>query len=261
MSGSESLVKAWLEGDWSVITGAYFSEWSTEKHVIKPFIVPQNWTRFRSFDWGFARPFSVGWWAISDGSELGDGLQYPTGAMVRYREWYGCKGPNEGVELVAEDIAAGIVKRSRNEQFSYSVADPACFSRTNAGGTPGPSIAERMHLKGVSFNRGDNQRILGWDQMRGRLIGIDGRPMIYTFEDSVDSIRTIPSLQHDEALPEDLDTDAEDHAADEWRYACMSRPWTRPAPAALKPYDFQNQIIANLVGSPTQRHPRGTVRR
>jgi hypothetical protein len=51
--------------------------------------------------------------------------------------------------------------------------------------------------------------------------------MIYFFDTCVDSIRTIPSMQHDKVKPEDLDSDGEDHCADEVRYACMSRPWMR----------------------------------
>ncbi|MEO7026517.1 MAG: hypothetical protein ABI056_03090, partial [Caulobacteraceae bacterium] len=49
-----------------------------------------------------------------------------------------------------------------------------------------------------------------------------------------DFIRTVPVLQHDRDRPEDLDTAAEDHVADETRYACLARPWLRPAsePAA-----------------------------
>jgi hypothetical protein len=62
--------------------------------------------------------------------------------------------------------------------------------------------------------------------MRARLVGdSEGRPMIVCFETCLDSIRTIPALQHDAARPEDLDTTGEDHAGDDWRYACMSRPW------------------------------------
>lgn len=81
------------------------------------------------------------------------------------------------------------------------------------------------------WKKADNKRVPekgrmgGWDQMRARMNGEDGRPLLYTFSTCVDSIRTIPALQHDTRKPEDLDTEAEDHAADEWRYACMSRPW------------------------------------
>jgi hypothetical protein len=64
MQGSEALVKAWLEGDWSVIEGAFFDNWSYERHVLRPFQIPKDWLRFRSADWGSAAPFSVGWWAV-----------------------------------------------------------------------------------------------------------------------------------------------------------------------------------------------------
>lgn len=64
-SGSETLVRAWLDGDWSVIEGAFFDCWSHERHVVRPFAVPEHWLRFRSMDWGSASPFSVGWWAVA----------------------------------------------------------------------------------------------------------------------------------------------------------------------------------------------------
>lgn len=57
--------------------------------------------------------------------------------------------------------------------------------------------------------------------------------MLYFLDNCEDSIRTIPTLQHDEKDPEDVDTEAEDHAYDETRYAVMSRPWLpRPIPVA-----------------------------
>ena len=65
----------------------------------------------------------------------------------------------------------------------------------------------------------------GWDEMRQRMIGNGSRPMIYCFSTCKDSIRTIPALPHDQTRPEDVDTNSEDHAPDDWRYACMSRPW------------------------------------
>ena len=71
----------------------------------------------------------------------------------------------------------------------------------------------------------------GWDTMRARMKGDeDGRPMVVCFSTCVDSIRTIPALQHDMMRPEDLNTHMEDHAADEWRYGCMSRPYTTKTP-------------------------------
>lgn len=226
-SGSEELVKAWLDGDWDVVAGAFFDCWKRDVHVIKPFKVPQNWTRFRSFDWGSAKPFSVGWWAISDGT-----LKYPRGALIRYREWYGAKEPNVGLKMTAEAVAEGIKKRESGEKMAYGVADPACWKVDG-----GESIMERMMKLGVNFHQADNSRINGWDQMRARFVGEDDMPMLYCFDTCVDSIRTIPLLQHDENNPEDLDSDMEDHAADDWRYACMSRPYLKTPKKRKKPIE------------------------
>jgi len=235
MSGNASLVRAWLEGDWSVIQGAYFPEWSTDRHVVPPVELPKHWTRFRALDWGTARPFSVGWYAVSDG-EL---PEFPRGALVRYREWYGVSTdtngqyePNIGVRLTATACAAGIKAREApGEEISYGVADPSIFSFT--GGVP---ISEDFHRAGVTWRKADNTRVpqrgsmSGWNQVRSRLVGDDDRPMLYVFSTNQHLIRTLPALQHDPLKPEDVDSEGEDHAADELRYACMSRPYQRVKP-------------------------------
>lgn len=223
--GSDALVRAWLEGDWSAVEGAYFPEFSMDRHVVPPIALPSHWHRFRAMDWGSAKPFCVGWYAVSDGSLP----QFPSGALVKYREWYGSSGtPNVGLKLTAEEVGKGIRRREGEDRISYGVLDPAAFAADG-----GPSIAERMMSVGVTFRHADNKRVGrsgamgGWDQVRARLKG-DDRPMIYFFSTCVDTIRTLPVLQHDPARAEDVDTDSEDHAADETRYACMSRPWVPP---------------------------------
>jgi len=287
--GSPALVKAWLEGDWSAIEGAFFPEWSTERHVLAPFAIPDDWLRFRSADWGSAKPFSIGWWAVvgdefsGNASRSGDRrdipkrfflgeagrqLSLPRGALVRYREWYGASSPNVGLKLPAEEVADGIVSRETfepkdqfgNPAITYSVLDPAAFASDG-----GPSIAERMATKGVFFRRADNKRVGtrgalgGWDQVRARLIGtgernIDGSiswlegqsPMMFFFSTCVDSIRTLPALQHDRARPEDVDSDMEDHAPDEIRYACLSRPWINEVEKKKEPRFLQDATLEDL---------------
>jgi hypothetical protein len=109
----------------------------------------------------------------------------------------------------------------------------------------GPSIGERMaRAGGQRWKAADNTRVGkagalgGWDQMRARINGDGVRPSLYVFETCRDFIRTVPVLQHDPARPEDLDTGAEDHVADEARYACLSRPLTaKPAVPAVNPSD------------------------
>jgi hypothetical protein len=233
-SGSKELVAAWLEGDWSVTLGAFFECWNSKRHIVRPFEVPADWLRFRSMDWGSASPFSVGWWAVVQDDFATDGRTLPRGCLVRYREWYGCKPgqPNTGIKLHADAVGMSIAAREKDEKISYGVLDPSAFSEDG-----GPSIAERIG-KGsgnkVHFRRADNTRVArvgaigGWDQLRARLVGDDeDRPMIVASSTCVDSIRTIPFVQHDPDKPEDIMTDSEDHAADEWRYACMSRPYVR----------------------------------
>ena len=288
MTGSQQLVRAWLEGDWSVIEGAFFPEWSNEKHVLAPFVIPDDWLRFRSCDWGSAAPFSVGWWAVCGddydlqgqsssirvrgGSGRGDErlgsatalegqslsfTRLPRGALVRYREWYGASAPNTGLKLTAEEVAQGIIGKE-TEKLTYGVLDPSAFRWDG-----GPSIAERINrelskAQRASFRPADNTRIAqkgamgGWDQLRSRLKGIDNVPMIYCFSTCVDSIRTLPALQHDLDKPEDVDTDSEDHAPDEWRYAGMSRPWIPTKVEPPKPTELQytalpdGSVISNM---------------
>jgi hypothetical protein len=239
-SGSAALVRAWLEGDWSIIEGAFFDKWSP-RNVLRPFAIPEGWTRFRGFDWGYAAPFSVGWWAVAtDDHRCEEGI-VPRGALVRYREWYGSTGrPGEGLRLEAEQVALEIRRRDGDERIAYGVADPSIFHRDG-----GPSIAERMaRAGGQRWRPADNTRVGkagalgGWDQLRARIGGDGIRPMLYVFETCRDFIRTVPVLQHDPARLEDLDTNAEDHVADEARYACMSRPMpARPSAPAANPRD------------------------
>ncbi len=248
--GSAALVNAMRHGDWDIIDGAFFDCWQTRLHVIEPFAIPADWAKFRSGDWGSARPFSFGWWAIvgDDTRHPVSGVLLPRGALLRYREWYGCEPgkPNKGLKLTAEQVGKGLAQRE-TETVGLGVLDPAAFAEDG-----GPSIASRITLgsgdKRIFFRGADNKRVSqrgamgGWDMLRQRFVGTtldedgkpnpEGRPMIYCFSTCRDSIRTIPMLQHDPARPEDLDTDMEDHAADDWRYAAMSRPWVRTRPAA-----------------------------
>lgn len=239
--GSKALVEAMELGNWDIVDGAYFDGWTRDRHVIKPFEIPKYWQRFRAIDWGSAKPFSCGWYAVADGNPVdlpsGEKLWLPRGALVRYREWYGSNGePNVGLKLYAEDVARGIKEREKGDipagAIMSGVADPSIFAQDG-----GPSIYERMAAEKVYFNPADNKRLPGWDQVRARLVGIDGKPLLYIFDTCTHLIRTLPIMQHDLSRPEDLDSDGEDHAVDELRYACMSRPIVRERPAATKPRD------------------------
>lgn len=256
--GTPELVRAWLEGDFSAIEGAYFDCWS-QRLIVEPFSVPEHWVRFRAMDVGSAAPFSVGWYVVVGEEVTAEGMDgpqtIPKGALVKYREWYGAakdeRGqtiPNVGLKLTAEEVAEGIKRREQGETMDYGVIDPSAFAESG-----GPSYAERMAKLGVMFHKADNTRVskggvpAGWDLVRSRMKGDGENPMLFFFSTCVDSIRTFPVAQHSEIRPEDLDSDGEDHALDECRYACSSRPWVREAPQVEKPRFGTDMTFNELV--------------
>lgn len=215
---------ALLYGDWNSYSGQFFSEFRDNvdhyedrvaTHVIKPFEIPNHWKIYRSFDWGYARPFSCGWYAMSE-----DGVAY------RILELYGCtETPNEGVRWTPDKVFSEIHKAECEHRWLkgkkiIGVADPAIWDAQT-----GKSIAEVASEHGVYFTKGDHERHAGWMQCHYRMQFDDnGFPMFYVFNNCKHFIRTIPALVYDEHKVEDLNTDGEDHIADEWRYFCMSRP-------------------------------------
>lgn len=221
---SPKLRRAWLDGDWSVFEGQFFEEFTDDPehyadgkftHVIEPFEIPAHWKIYRSYDFGYAKPFSVGWWAVS-----GDGVVY------RILEMYGCTGePNEGVKWDKAKQFREVAEFEREHPWLrgkdiYGIADPSIWDVSR-----GESIAETAEKFGIYFEPGDNNRIAGWMQCHYRMaFDENGYPMMYVFKNCKDFIRTVPLLCYSETKPEDLDTEMEDHIADEWRYFLMSRP-------------------------------------
>lgn len=218
------LRKAWLEGDWDIFEGQFFEDFMDKPdhyadkqwtHVIDPFEIPDSWKIYRSFDWGYNKPFSCGWWAVDY-----DGVIY------RILELYGCtKTPNEGVKWTPDKVFSEIHRIETEHRWLkgkqiHGIADPAIWDAET-----GESLAERAAKHQVFFTPGDNKRIPGWMQVHYRFaFDENGFPMMYVFSNCKAFIRTIPLLQYDEHKPEDLDTEGEDHCADEVRYLCMSRP-------------------------------------
>jgi len=241
--GPPSLVRAYELGDWNIIIGAFFPEFKREKHVIPRFVVPAHWTRFRSADWGYSKPFSIGWWAVADGNEVllynGQRKRFPRGSLIRYKEWYGATGPNKGLKLTDPKIAEGVVSRSRDENFVFSTADPSIFG-------DGDCTAKTWAEHGFVCHAANNDRKAGWAQLRWRLGQDDDIPTIYFTENCIDTIRTLPALQQDDHDPEDVDSDGEDHAGDETRYACMERIVVTDAPVSNAPKFVQDMTLDDL---------------
>lgn len=223
--GNDLLVKAMLDGSWDIVAGGMFDDVWSPQVVREPEPIPAGWRISRSFDWGSSRPFSVGWWAESDGTAAASGWCPRKGSLVQIAEWYGWNGkPNEGARMLAAEVARGILEREQQMRLRVDPgpADSAIYATQN-----GNCIADDMARIGVRWtpaDKGPGSRINGWELMRKRLkaatTGED--PALYVFSTCRQTIRTIPVLPRDPTKPDDVDSDAEDHAADMIRYRILT---------------------------------------
>jgi hypothetical protein len=236
------LREAWLYGRWDIFEGQFFEDFRTTPdiqkcadagitpeealqqhrwtHVIEPFDLSvgekRGWHIMRSYDFGYNKPFSLGYWAVDY-----DGVLY------RIMEMYGCtQTPDEGVKWSPDEQFKRISEFERQHPWLKgrkivdSVADPAIWDQSR-----GESIAETAAKYGIYFTPGDNNRIPGWMQVHYRLqFDENGYARMYVFNNCKAFIRTMPLMMYSETHPEDLDTKLEDHCPDEVRYMCMSRP-------------------------------------
>lgn len=231
------LREAWLNGRWDIFEGMFFEDFRTEvdvaaaaeigltpeqaleehrfTHVIEPFEPDLNWTFYRSYDYGYGKPFSCCWWAVDY-----DGTAY------QIEELYGCTDtPNEGVKWTPDKQFSRIREIEEEHPYLkgrkiYGVADPSIWD-----GSRGESVNDAALRNYIEFSKGINARIPGWMQMHYRfMFDKVGRAKMYIFNNCKNTIRTLPLMMFDEHKPEDLDTTLEDHIADAIRYFCMARP-------------------------------------
>lgn len=221
------LRRAWLDGDWTVFIGQAFSlntDPPPAGHVIEPiWPIPEHVPIYMTFDWGYGKPFSIGWWWV-------DSL----GTLIRCSEWYGWDGntPDVGLRLTDEQIADGIKEREKamgiEGRTITRLAGPDCWNKKPdyRGGGQGPSTAMVFSAKGIDLAPGDPDRVLKIRQFRSRL-AVDSstkQPGMLVYNTCRHFIRTIPALTMDDLKPEDVDTDQEDHIYDESCHICMARP-------------------------------------
>lgn len=207
----DHLRRALLEGDWDVFAGQVFSEWG-DKHIVRPQPLSSYvWKKFAALDWGYAKPFSLGWWAVNQ-----------DGRMIRYREFYGCRPgeKNKGLEMAATKVAQRAWDLSVGDGVDTIIADPACWSKIDRV----PSIAEQFESVGFHMRPADHDRYNGLMRLHDLMqnVGPDGLPMLLVFSTCVNAIEQIPALVYDQKRVEDVDTTQEDHIYDEMRYASLS---------------------------------------
>jgi PBSX family phage terminase large subunit len=203
------LGKAWREGEWELFEGQYFKEWRYERHVVNgavlfPQGIPFTWPRFRSIDpSGREGTTSCHWYTLDS-----------NGRVWVYKEYY-----RKGLDY--DQHADNICKMSEDENgvqedYKYTVIDTAAFAKAGYSETA-VEIYERHGVIGLI--PAAKERVVGWNAVHQYLRWEKStEPLLRVFDTCVKMIETIPSLQHDEKNPSDLDSSGEDHAADELRY-------------------------------------------
>jgi hypothetical protein len=198
-----------LYGDWDIAEGAAFPEFNRHVHVVEPYRIPADWARFRACDYGYGSWSAVLWFAVA-----------PDESLVLYREMYVTK-------VLAEDLAVMVLNAEEGEKIRYGVLDSSTWAKR---GDTGPSIAERMILKGCKWRPSDRSagsRVAGKNELHRRL-QIDeftDKPRIAIFNTCTNLISQLPLIPLDKNNPEDIDVKyANDHIYDALRYGIMSRP-------------------------------------
>ena len=216
----------WLFGSWEITTGMFFEEFRNNvegykthqwTHVIEPFKPRKHWPIYRSFDWGYAKPFSCGWWTVDE-----DGVIYRIDELYGVQYSGGEPIPDVGVKWPPAKVFAAIKKHEEEHPYLMGktingVADSAIWD-----GEQGESIADTAAKHGIYFVPSDKARIPGWMQMHYRMtFDENGFCRMYIFNTCKNFIRTITTLEYDKHEAEDLDSSGEDHSADETRYFCQ----------------------------------------
>jgi hypothetical protein len=217
---NEALREAWLHGSWEILVGGFFDGYfDPHKHLIDPFMPSLAWRRWRALDWGFARPYSIGWYAMNN-----------DGKIYRYRELYGYGGQaNVGTREFAFQVAERVRQIEADEvkagcRFANNPADSSIWNKVGVSGRMGTESSIALEFAGARVSwqpasRGKDSRQSGWDIMRRRM----AMDEFVVTKDCKHWRRTVPALMPDDNNWEDVDTEQEDHAADETRYSLVSR--------------------------------------
>lgn len=206
--------KAWLEGDWDIHVGSFLEMvWKPEKHIVAPFAIPATWKVWKAMDWGYAAPYAVYWFAMD-----------PDGVHYIWRELYGAgEKVGTGTREEASTVAKKIKRLEEHDErlgyeYRLNLADPAIMSKIGAD----RSIGQIFRENGIKWQEAWNakgSRVNGAQE----IIHLLAEDKLKVFSTCKHWLRTVPSISPDEDNPEDVDTDAEDHAWDATRYGIMRR--------------------------------------
>ena len=218
----DTLRRAWLEGDWDIFTGQYFTEFRREVHTCTPFPIPAHWRRYFTMDYGL--DMLAGYWIALD----------PEGRAFVYRELY-----QSGL-IIGE--AAELIRRMTppEEEIYQWFAPPDLWSRRQ---DTGRSVAEIFYDKGISLSQAENRRVAGWLELHEWLRVRDQGPGLQIFYSCPNLIRTLPALQFDEKRPSDVAAEPHEltHGPDALRYFAAGRPRAKEPEATQETWQWRHE--------------------
>ena len=207
--------RALRDGDWDVFEGQYFSEFSREVHVCRPFAPPGHWRRYVSLDYGMDM-LAAYWFAVDE-----------WGRAVVYREVYEGRDNGKGAGgrgHIISAAAARLLEANGGDEIAAWLAPPDLWNRRQETGR---SAADIFAEQGVTLTKTGNDRAAGWLAVR-EWLAVSGdeqggrAPRLRIFDTCKNLIRTLPALQHDERRPEDAASEPHEltHAPDALRGFC-----------------------------------------
>jgi len=204
----EDLRKAWRDGDWDIFAGQYFKRLRRDVHLVSPFKIPDSWTRFRSFDWGFAHNSVCIWWAIEPA---------PGNRVVIYRHYV-------QNQTVATQTARNILGMTpRDEDIEVTVAGHDLWATIKHDSLPSfNTMADVMIGEGLNLDKAEIERVNGWNYLRELIEWDDDTPpRLQIFTTCEEVFNGLVTLQHDPKRPEDVEKVTGDDIGDAVRYGGM----------------------------------------
>lgn len=240
-----ALEMAWWHGKFGggYLDTALGKQWDAKVHVIDNFPIPEEWRCDRAMDWGHRAPFSIAWFAETDGTEVeheGKKYCYPSGSVIMFFEWYGTqrRASNQGLFLPPQVIAEGVKERERNlRETGLCKADIYPGPADNQIGTSNygeASIKDLMTASGVRWldsDKSKGSRISGLQLIRSSLLNAKrgDNNGLYFMRRCGNAIDQLPRLKMDEKpASEDINPGQEDHLYDMLRYRLLRKPMRAP---------------------------------
>jgi hypothetical protein len=269
--GNSALWEAWRYGNWDVIAGAFFAEWNKEQHVLDQFMPPPGWIAMAGMDAGVRAPSWLGLavrgpegdtvvtheWTWKQKDFYTAGVEVGT-AMRRIPRWELPEGWSWGALNIWGDSSmfadTGVGGKTQASEFQAGL-DQA-FGQAATDVRVAPSVVSAGTVKGPGSRRMGAAlvaQLLHYERAPDGSVPAHKRPLLRFHARCSTLIRTLPALPVSPKDPEDVDTEAEDHAFDGLKMMLLAN---EPAPAARTRLDRDENTHPGFHADGTRSRPK-----